>query len=65
MSTRTDTARDALAAALRDLPVILASYEATGDHNHGRGPLPPGAPCPGGDCLVAAARRAIAALGAS
>lgn len=34
----------------------LRSYEATGDHNHGNGPIPPGGACPGGDCLVAQAR---------
>jgi|CXWL01.1.fsa_nt_gi hypothetical protein len=42
------------------LPAILARYEETGDHNHGKGPLSPGAPCPGGDCLVAKARALIA-----
>jgi hypothetical protein len=40
----------------------LAEYEATGDHNHWRRPLPPGAPCPGGDCLVSKAREALATI---
>lgn len=34
----------------------LATYEATGDHDHGRGRIAPGGACPGGDCLVARAR---------
>lgn len=40
----------------------LAEYEATGDHDHGRGPIKPGAPCPGGDCWVARARKLLATL---
>lgn len=40
----------------------LATYEKTGDHAHGRKSLAPGAPCPGGDCLVFKMRRAIEAL---
>lgn len=56
--------RDALVAALNlidRLPELLAAYEATGDHDHGRGRLAAGQACPGGDCLVARARRVIAA----
>jgi len=51
---------------IETLPTILAEYEATGDHDHsmhGTRPLPVGAPCPGGDCLVDKARKVIAALG--
>jgi hypothetical protein len=44
------------------LRAALAAYEATGDHDHGRGPIGPGRPCPGGDCWVTRARRALAAL---
>ena len=59
-------ALDRLHCALRVvekvLPAILAAYEATGDHDHGRGAIAPGAPCPGGDCLVDKARRILAAL---
>lgn len=63
--TETETLRDAIAAklaSLRDLPALLAAYEATGDHDHGHGPLRPGAPCSGGDCLVADARRLLSAV---
>ena len=44
----------------------LAAYEATGDHDHGKGPIAAGAPCPvdfdkrGGDCIVAQARELLA-----
>jgi hypothetical protein len=51
-------------AALRD---ALAKYEATGDHDHGRGPLPPGAPCNGfrsDECWVQRARATLAAIDA-
>ncbi len=51
--------------AIEKLPELLAAYEATGDHDHstlGNRPLPVGAPCPGGDCNVARARRIIATL---
>jgi hypothetical protein len=44
--------------ALRDLKVVLAQYEATGDHDHD-GPLAPGAACPGGDCWVHRARETL------
>lgn len=37
----------------------LRAYEKTGDHDHGAGKLPPGAVCPGGDCLVHRARVAL------
>lgn len=43
-----------------DLINALAAYEATGDHNHGSGPIAPGAPCPGGDCTVHVARGLLA-----
>lgn len=45
------------------LSEALVAYEATGDHDHGddRGSLLPGALCPGGDCLVAAARQRLSA----
>ncbi len=56
-----DVARDALEAALRSLPALLVAYEATGDHDHGRGTLRPGAPCPGGDCLIDRVRRMLPA----
>ncbi len=58
---------DALQHALNTidrLPAILAAYEATGDHDHDDSPLAPGAPCPGGDCLVSNARRIIAVIAA-
>lgn len=48
--------------ALRD---ALAAYEATGDHDHGRGPIRPGEPCNGflgDDCWVKRAREALAAI---
>ena len=45
-----------------DLPNVLARYEASGDHDHGRGSIKPGEPCPGGDCLVARAREIISKL---
>jgi len=41
---------------------LLVAYEKTGDHNHGRGPLPPNATCHGGDCIVERAVRIIAAM---
>lgn len=37
----------------------LDAYEATGDHDHGAGRLKPGAPCAGGDCLIAKARELL------
>lgn len=41
----------------------LAAYEATGDHDHGSGPIAPGGPCGfGDDCWVRRARAALAAL---
>lgn len=48
--------------ALRE---ALARYEATGDHDHGRGPIAPGAPCNGflgDDCWVKRARETLAAI---
>jgi hypothetical protein len=63
-----EEAFDALQRALNTierLPVLLVAYEATGDHDHstsGTRPLAVGAPCPGGDCNVARARRIIDAL---
>lgn len=42
-----------------EIRLALARYEATGDHNHGRGPINPGAPCPGGDCYVDKARKLL------
>lgn len=51
--------------AIEKLPEVLMAYEATGDHDHsvnGTHPLHVGAPCPGGDCNVAKARRIIEAL---
>jgi len=57
---------DALIAAVREarspwvsrdrLRGALRAYEACGDHNHGAGPIKPGAPCEGGDCWVHEAR---------
>lgn len=45
------------------LRAALAAYEATGDHDHGRGPLAPGAPCGTGDeCWVSRARAALATI---
>lgn len=44
------------------LTQLLKAYEATGDHDHGSGPIAPGKPCPGGDCSVTRARRLLAAL---
>jgi hypothetical protein len=54
--------RDALVQALKmleRLPKLLAAYEATGDHDHGHGPIVAGSGCSGGDCLVAKARHFI------
>jgi hypothetical protein len=66
---RKRAAREALAdvlRAIRTLPEALHAYELTGDHNHSWSskskPLAPGAPCPGGDCMVDEARKIIAAL---
>jgi len=47
------------------LKIRLRHYESTSDHDHGSGPLKPGAECPGGDCLVARARRVLAAMEAA
>lgn len=44
------------ASVKKELADWLARYEKTGDHNHGSGRIKPGAPCEGGDCLVAKAR---------
>lgn len=41
------------------LPDIMRAYEETGDHDHGNGRIGPGMPCPGGDCLVAKARKLL------
>lgn len=41
------------------LRAALAEYEATGDHDHGNGPIAPGAPCPGRDCWVYKARKLL------
>jgi hypothetical protein len=47
----------------RALRSALAAYEATGDHNHGNGPLRTGAPCGGGDdCWVKRARVTLAVI---
>lgn len=50
-------------ATRSNLKRALAAYEATGDHDHGFGdeskPIAPGAPCPGGDCLVSEARELL------
>lgn len=44
---------------------LLADYEATGDHDHGRGPIAPGGPCGmGDDCWVRRARAVLAAIDA-
>ena len=41
----------------------LAAYEATGDHNHGNGPIHAGAACgSGGDCWVKRARVTLAVI---
>lgn len=53
---------NALLSARRDLVDRLAKYEATGDHDHGRGPIAPGARCPGGDCVVARVRSVLESL---
>jgi hypothetical protein len=48
-----------------DLRRLLTEYEATGDHDHGRGPIKPGAPCNGylgDDCWVKRARASLAAI---
>lgn len=60
-------AMDALLNAINPERVkeALHDYELTHDHNHGRGSLRPGAPCPGDDCTVARARRVIAAMEAA
>lgn len=44
-----------------ELSTALARYEATGDHDHEAGfrPIKPGGCCPGGDCLVHEARKAL------
>ena len=52
-------------ASGRALREALAAYEATGDHDHGRGPIAPGAPCNGylgDDCWVKRARKILATL---
>ena len=56
-----DMLRDALAASLsfgEHLQELIDRYEATGDHDHGRGPIR-GRACPGGDCLVHQARQLL------
>lgn len=48
--------------AWRDLSTALTHYEASGDHDHstrGNRPIKVGERCPGGDCLVYVARRAL------
>ena len=65
MTSTRSTRFDALQAAIRtvdNLPALLASYEATGDHDHGRGPVLMGRPCPGGDCVAARARAVVEAV---
>lgn len=47
--------------ASSDIQRMLEEYEATGDHDHGRGPLEPGQPCDTADCVVANARAVLAA----
>lgn len=57
-----DLIEHATGRALRE---ALAAYEATGDHDHGRGPIRPGEPCNGflgDDCWVKRAREALAAI---
>jgi hypothetical protein len=45
------------------LRTALASYEATGDHDHGTGSIRAGAPCGGGDdCWVRRARVTLAVI---
>lgn len=59
-----DTKRQALIDALSTidrLSEIVADYEATGDHDHGKGPVI-GRTCPGGDCLVSRARILMARI---
>lgn len=42
---------------------VLAKYEATGDHDHGRGQILPGGPCGhGNDCWVKRARASLEAI---
>lgn len=54
-------AHDALAYAIStNVRNRLRSYEESGCHDHGRGPIKPGGACPGGDCLVAKARAMLA-----
>ena len=55
-------ALDALISAIEEVQIQLAAYEAGGDHNHGRGSIPPGGPCGMGDeCWVLTARAMIRA----
>jgi len=43
----------------------LVEYEATGDHDHGSGPIRPGGMCGSGeDCIVGHTRKALAELNA-
>ena len=47
-----------------ELGRALLAYEGTGDHDHsakGNRPIPAGQPCPGADCWVAIARKALVA----
>lgn len=59
---RLDRLMDGLLSARRELAERLEAYEATGDHDHGRGPIAPGGTCPGGDCTVARTRAVLAQL---
>ncbi len=50
-------------SAATDLRAALAAYEATGDHDHGRGPIAVGGPCgAGSDCNVRRTRELIELL---
>lgn len=39
-----------------NLRQLLIAYVATGDHDHGNGPIYGNGPCPGGDCIVSRAK---------
>jgi hypothetical protein len=57
-----DLVEHATGSALRE---ALAAYEASGDHDHGRGAIAPGKPCNGflgDDCWVRRARATLAAI---
>lgn len=63
MLEKREALRHAL-SVLQKLPALLEAYEGTGDHDHSTAsnkPLAPGAPCPGGYCLVSLARHVLEA----